>query len=237
MRWIVIALVPLALLLGFLIGRWVSDTDPGTATNTLEPPDEIGDGSNAVGRGGTEEATDLRVQNERLKEQLARLQGKLLVKDIAAGDKGEGPSRRDKYAPMEWPENTPEAYGPDLFGRLFKKIAQETEGEVDIVGIHCDEPPCLMFRRVPPVDENKGWKGWGDLIRPLQSTDTWKKHFPESIGHQSAKAPCGDGRTETVQIIWLTPDEWDEHFVDDALARRWIRVNEILENWKCLPPE
>jgi hypothetical protein len=234
MRWIVVALVPLALLLGFLIGRWVSDTDPGAATKNLEASDETEGGFNAVGRGGTEEATDLRVQNERLKEQLARLQGKLLVQGMAGGDKDEEPSRRDKYAPMEWPKNTPPAFGPDQFKRLFRKIAQETEDEVDIVGIHCDEPPCLVFRRVPPVEDNKGW---GDLFTPLQSTDTWKKHFPDSIGHQGAKAQCGDGRTETVQIIWLTPDEWDEHFIDDMLSRRWIRVREILDNWKCLPPE
>ena len=234
MRWILVALVPLALLLGFFIGLWVSDTDPGTATNNLEPPDETGDGSNAVGRGGAGEATDLREQNERLTEQLARLQSKLLVQGMAAGDKDEEPSRRDKYAPMEWPKNTPPAFGPDQFGPLFKKIAEEAEGEVDIVGIHCDEPPCLFVRRVPTV---KGGEKLGELVMQLKKTDTWKEHFPNYMGHQGAEAQCGDGRTESVQIIWFTPDEWDEHFVDDILARRWIRVREILDNWKCLPPE
>ncbi len=234
MRWILVALVPLAFLLGLLIGLWGSDTDPGTATKNLEASDETGDGSNAVGRSGTGEATDLREQNERLKEQLARLQGKLLVQGMAAGDKDEEPSRRDKYAPMKWPKNTPPAFGPDQFERLFRKIAQEAEGEVDIVGIHCDEPSCLFVRRVPAVKVSKEWRG---LFLQLKNTDTWKKHFPNNIGHQGAKAQCGDGRTESVQIIWLIPDEWDEHFVDDTEARRWIRVREILDNWKCLPPE
>jgi hypothetical protein len=229
-----IAAVALALLLGYQLGRWGASPDRDAAAESPAAPGTEGEKRGSAGGDGADQPADLREQNEALTEQVARLQAKLLVQGIAADKAAEEPARRDKFAPMEWPENTPADYGPQDFERLFRKIADEAKAEVDLAGIHCDEPPCLVVRRVPPVEKEEGW--W-ELMKPLQDTATWKDHFPQGIGHQGTKAQCADDRTETVQIIWLTPDEWDEHFVDDMLARRWIRVREILDGWECLPAE
>jgi len=226
--------VVLAFLLGLLVGGWMADPQENVAETAIEAP---GGADGAIGKrqitDKVDEVAELKKQNEKLAERIARLQAKLMVQGVAAGaQSGDGTPRRDKYAPMEWPDDTPAAYGPGQFERLFRKVAEESEAEVDIVSMQCNEPPCLMVRRVPPVENENDW---GELMKELQDTPTWKENFPQAIGHQGKDMPCGDGRTETVQIIWFTPDEWDEDFVDDMLARRWIRVAEIADNWKCLP--
>jgi hypothetical protein len=232
---IVVVGVVMAFLLGVQVGAWMTEPE------SSQVEQEEVRGASAVGEAKEnrtdepEDIAEMKRQNEKLAEQVAQLQARLVVQGMAAGSgSDDGPPRRDKYVPMEWPENTPPAYGPGEFERLFRKIAEESEAEVDIVGMHCDEPPCLMVRRVPPVENSEGW---GELIKEIRNTPTWGEHFPKAIGHQGTNMPCGDGRTETVQIIWFTPDEWDEHFVDDMLARRWIRVSDIAEKWECLPAE
>jgi hypothetical protein len=230
-RWLLSLLgIALAFLLGLLLGRWHTSNDDDAVGTPSGSPGKSRSGSGAAAEVAKEEVAALKQQNARLEEQIARLQVRLLVQSAAAAG-NIGGAQRDENEPIRWPENTPAEYEPGEFRRLFEDIAKEVEGGADLAGINCEEPPCLVFRRVRPTEASDG----GALAKQLTDTATWKQSFPPGMGLQDTTVDCKDGRKESLQIIWLTADEWDKKLVSDMLTRRWGRVKEILGNWECLP--
>ncbi|MCP4675047.1 MAG: hypothetical protein GY854_05990 [Deltaproteobacteria bacterium] len=228
---LVVLIILLFFFLGLFVGRWtvVPNNYPSPRQSLSEDNPVIQNNANI------NEVATLKKENQKLITQLSQLRTKLLLQNIAerSDEKPGGQKRWDKYSPISWPEDTPPEQTPTEFKKYFKAIAEEAEGEVDIVSIQCEEPPCMMFRRLPLTKRLNDWNRYNAQLR---NTETWKNQFPAGSGHQGIDVDCGDGRKESVQIIWFTSDEWSEEFLDDLMARRWVRASDIIEQWTCLSP-
>jgi hypothetical protein len=171
----------------------------------------------------------------RLERENASLRAELRLKNalrdnlLAQKPTAELPSTDETPA---WPRETPEQFREPAFSRLMKDAAGEAGSGAELVGVSCDEPPCIaMFRLAQsPTDDDTSW------LKRLQRTAPWSESYTNEIGLMQTEVECGDGRKEAVALVAKGSDEWSDEVKYVAQKRRGVRFEALKEKWICASP-
>ncbi len=212
-----------ALVAGILVGRFTApELAPGPGIDrpeTPQAPDIVTPSKVVVRQGACPREAELEEENARLRSQLQA--SERYMGDIA--DQIDGVAAR-------WNDNVPPALGPQGFEAQVRKALQECGPDADLVGVDCDEPPCLAVFRA----EN-------DVLSQqlIGSCPAWKDHFGTSVSSYSTNVDCGDGTTERINVAGpsITWDYVEEPQTEDpwnGSKRLSARTETWIANWECL---
>jgi hypothetical protein len=128
---------------------------------------------------------------------------------------------------LAWPDDTPPAHRPEQVQSTLSDVLDGCELPAQLTGFDCQEPPCLAVMRLnDPGAFRTGYK----------HCPQWNERFGGKYSMKNIRAPCKDGRTETIAIFHMVWDDLNES-PGENLHKRISRRREMIESgWKCLPP-
>lgn len=217
-----------AVVLGFLVGRWTAPEDAGPSADGAASLD--GDGP--TGQGTRSTATTARrgggrgqpqLTPEELEQHVAFLEGELALQRLRKQT-----LEVELYGePILWPEQVPEEHRPEWFRDNFLQAVEECAPDVEVVGFDCSEPPCLVHLR-------GGGDGWWDRL--INGCPGWVDHYGNTVSSASGSVDCGGGVEERYQIVGPQREQpWSDG--PDAVEnqrKRWDqRVEQATFDWEC----
>jgi len=215
MLWIGMVSLALVLVLGYMLGHWTAPDRPD------DSPEESAAGDKRSVRrpaGGT-----LDPGTSQQEQRVAQLEGELALQKLRKET-----LEYELYGePIPWPEETPEKYEPKWFEDNLRRAVEECAPDVEIVGIECSEPPCLVLLR-------EGERGWRDRL--INECPGWVDHYGSSVSSSMGSLECAGGGEERYNIIGPSTVGWLDQDPETKQNRkkRWTqRVEEARFNWEC----
>ena len=225
----------IGVLAGFAIGRWSApgtwEEGPGeleaatpiagSATPPPEPPSAPAP-STAGTHSATPEAPEAepapadQPSREALEAEVAMLQGLLA-----------GYEEQVNGLPIPWPDDAPDKFREAGFGSSLRQAIADCAPPVDLVGLECDETPCIAMLRTS--------QGWHDAL--VNRCDGWKDEYGTTVSQYTGEVDCGDGVTERVALLSPFDHEWHEGLGKEDKAnmgrRLRFRWEQITTDWEC----
>jgi len=98
-----------------------------------------------------------------------------------------------------WPEEPLPGHAPEAFERVLQDAIESCEMDIDVVGMECDEPPCLAVVR----------DGVGSWYSDLTNCPAWADVYGASGTSSTSTVTCPDGRE--VAFAMVGPGNGDYH--------------------------
>jgi hypothetical protein len=135
----------------------------------------------------------------------------------------------ERGTPLRWPEELPEAFTAEGYEEAWLAAIEECNLAVELVDMHCDEPPCLAVLR----GEGEGWYEdlWEDCPR-------FSEAYPKKGAQYFWDIDCPEGVVQGAAMAWspwLVPELEPVEFEDrENFGRRILhRAEDIRDDFPC----
>ena len=131
--------------------------------------------------------------------------------------------------PVQWPDEVAPLTAPDEFQDQLAKAIEACDVNVDVVGMDCNEPPCLAMLR-------GGEDGWyGDLVNDCPE---WFEPFGTSVTSANGLVECPDGSTQSYKLLGVPSsvvlgEPTDNTDKENRTKRFHARIDEAKRAWRC----
>ncbi len=127
-----------------------------------------------------------------------------------------------------WAEGVPPELSEEAFGEQVAKAIEACDPGVELVGVDCEEPPCLAVLR--PLEE-----GWWDRL--VNTCPEWTEAYGSNTSMQSGKVDCGETMEEYYLLGSYRSKEWtiepDTEDTWNAVKRMNARAQTWVGSWDC----
>lgn len=133
--------------------------------------------------------------------------------------------------PFPWPEDLPEALGPEALDAAWRELAEACGASDLLVDVDCSEPPCLMVFEVPRGGER-------EAPEP-SSCAAWRERYGERHTRANASGMCADGTVVDLLLVAphidaVTPKDPSDPF--RAMRRLGARAEAAKDAVGCAAP-
>jgi len=135
--------------------------------------------------------------------------------------------------PREWDPSTPETHRPEAVAQTIERVLEECGIAFTLLGIGCDEPPCLVSFDVT---------GHPDAHEALVGCPAWREPWGRRVGQETRTVACDDGTSRRLLVITpgaervqeddqgfpVLEGKWtDDAYVENATKRFRARVENL----------
>jgi hypothetical protein len=133
--------------------------------------------------------------------------------------------------PIRWGREVPDEFTAAGFERRLREAIAECGVDIEVVGLDCDEPPCLAVLR--PREER-----WHAKL--VNECPAWREVYSNRTINMSASVDCGDGRNDSFLMLgsalaWSHVEDPDGAEEGNHGKRMDLRAGSWKGSWECPP--